>query len=47
MIQMDEKISIEFSGEEFDKIMEYMKLVEATTVQVAIMNAISIALDDN
>ena len=43
---MDEKISIEFTGEEFDKIMQYMNLVEATTVQNAIMNAISIALDE-
>ena len=43
---MEEKISVEFTGEEFDKIMEYMKYSEATTIQNAILNAISIALDD-
>ena len=44
---MEEKINIEFTGEEFDKIMQYMNIVEATTVQNAIMNAISIALDES
>ena len=44
--QMEEKISVEFTGKEFDKIMEYMKCSEATTIQNAILNAISIALDD-
>ena len=43
---MEEKVRIEFTGEEFDHIMQYMNHVEATTVQNAIMNAISIALDD-
>ena len=43
---MEEKISVEFTGEEFEKIMEYMNHVEATTIQSAILNAISIALDD-
>lgn len=43
---MEEKISIEFTGQQFDKIMQYMKLVDAVTVQVAVMNAISIALDE-
>ena len=43
---MDEKVSIEFAGEEFDQIMEYMKMIDAVTVQTAIMNAISIAMDD-
>lgn len=43
---MEEKVSIEFTGEEFDKIMQYMNQVEATTIQNAILNAISIALDD-
>lgn len=43
---MEEKISVEFTGEEFDKIMEYMKCSEAATIQNAILNAISIALDD-
>ena len=43
---MNEKISIEFTGSEFDKIVQYMESVDATTVQNAIMNAISIALDE-
>ena len=43
---MEEKISVEFTDEEFDKIMEYMKYSEATTIQNAILNAISIILDD-
>lgn len=43
---MGEKINIEFTGEEFDKIMEYMKYVDATTVQNAVLNAISIAMDE-
>lgn len=46
MTQMGEKISIDFTGEEFDRIMQYMELSEAVTVQTAIMNAISIALDE-
>ena len=44
---MEEKISVEFTGEEFYKIMEYMKYSEATTIQNAILNAISIAFDNN
>lgn len=43
---MEEKINVEFTGEEFDLILKYMDAVEATTVQNAILNAISIALDD-
>ena len=43
---MNEKVSIEFTGEEFDQIMQYMKLIDAVTVQTAVMNAISIAIDD-
>lgn len=43
---MNEKVSIEFTGEEFDQIMQYMNLIDAVTVQAAIMNAISIAMDD-
>ena len=42
---MSEKKSIEFTGEQFDMIMDYMKLVDAVTVQVAILNAICIATD--
>lgn len=44
--RINEKISIEFTGKEFDYIMQYMKLVEATTVQNAILNAVSIAMDE-
>ena len=43
---MDGKIYVEFSEEEFDLIMKYMKETEAVTVQAAILNAISIATDD-
>ena len=43
---MNEKINIEFSCEDFDLIMKYANLIEADTVQAAIMNAISIALDE-
>ena len=41
----NEKVVIEFTGEEFDMILEYQKEAEATIVQNAIMNAISLALD--
>lgn len=44
---MDGKIQVEFSEEEFDLIMKYMEATEAVTVQAAILNAISIALDDD
>lgn len=44
---MDGKINVEFSEEEFDLIMKYMEASEAVTVQAAILNAISIALDDD
>jgi len=37
---MDGKISIEFTGEQFDQIFAYMKLVDAKTVQEAITFAI-------
>lgn len=43
---MEEKINVEFTGEEFDFIMRYMKESEAVSVQVAILNAISVALDN-
>lgn len=43
---MGEKISIEFTGEELEYIMQYMKLSDAITVQVAILNAVSIAMDE-
>jgi len=44
---MQEKIHVEFSSEQFEEIMRYMKLIEAPTVQCAIMNAISIAFDES
>lgn len=44
-IMSEERIIIEFTGEEFDLIMQYMEFVEATTVQNAVMNAISLAMD--
>ncbi len=43
---MDGKISIEFSIEEFDEILEYQETLENATVQSAILNAIRIAMDD-
>lgn len=39
------EIMIGFSQEELDMIIEYQKVSESVTIQVAIMNAISIALD--
>lgn len=41
----NEKVVIEFTGEELNMILEYQKEAEATTIQNAIMNAISLALD--
>lgn len=43
---MEQRINIEFTEEEYNLIMQYMKSIEATTVQNAILNAISIALDE-
>ena len=43
----DQKILIEFTDKQFAYIMEYMKYSDATTIQNAILNAISIALDDS
>ena len=43
---MEKRINIEFTEEEYNFIMQYMKSIEATTVQNAILNAISIALDE-
>ncbi len=43
---MNENINIEFSDKDFELIMKYANLIEADTVQAAIMNAISIALDN-
>lgn len=38
-------VSIEFTGSEMDLILKYMDAVEAVTVQAAILNAVSLALD--
>ena len=43
---MKEKISIDFTEKEFDFIMQYVTAAEAVSVQAAILNAVSIALDD-
>ena len=40
-----ETVKIEFSGEALDMILEYQEVSEATTIQNAIMNAVSLALD--
>lgn len=40
-----ETVMVEFSGEELDMILEYQEASGATSVQNAIMNAISLALD--
>ena len=37
--------SIDFTGEEMEMILAYMDAAEAVTVQAAILNAISLALD--
>ena len=37
--------SIVFTGEEMEMILAYMDAAEAVTVQAAILNAISLALD--
>ena len=41
----EEIVEVEFSGEDLDMILKYQKLSEATSIQSAIMNAISLALD--
>lgn len=40
MNKTEEKISIEFSGKDFDLIMQYMEYYKAKTVQDAILNAV-------
>lgn len=42
---MLEKISIEFTGEEFDEILKYQETLENATVQSAILNAIRIVTE--
>ena len=42
---MDEKITVEFTGAEFDEILRYQETLDGATVQTAILNAINIALD--
>ena len=43
---MKEKISIDFSEEEFDEILKYQETLENATVQTAILNAIRITMDE-
>jgi hypothetical protein len=43
---MKEIISIDFSSEEFDEILEYQKTLENATAQTAILNAIRIAMEE-
>lgn len=42
---MDEKTMVEFTKEEFDKILQYQEIIEGDTVQDAIINAVNIALE--
>ena len=44
---MDKSYSIDFSAEEYDMIAQYMRQIDAITMQTAILNAISIALDND
>lgn len=39
---MTEKIMVEFTKQDFDKILEYQKEIEADTIQEAIIKAICI-----
>lgn len=41
----DVKINVQFTEEEFDMIQKYQEASDAVTVQAAILNAISLALD--
>lgn len=41
---MDEKVNIEFTKEEFDKIIAYTDQIQAETVQDAIEHAIDLLL---
>lgn len=41
----ENKKFIEFTDKELDMILKYQEFSEATTIQNAIMNAISLALD--
>jgi len=43
---MNDSISIMFSNEQFSEIMKYMQFAEASTIQDAVMNAISLAFND-
>ena len=42
---MDEKISIEFTQDAYKRILQYQEIAGATTVQNAVLNAISLAYD--
>lgn len=41
----DVKINVQFTEEEFNMIQKYQEASDAVTVQAAILNAISLALD--
>lgn len=43
---MEERISIEFTGEEFDEILKYQETLKGATVQTAILNAVRIASEE-
>ena len=38
----EQKIVIEFTNDEFEKILKYMEMIEAETVQEAIVHAVTI-----
>lgn len=40
-----ETVIIEFSGEDLDMILKYQEITGATSIQNAILNAISLSLD--
>lgn len=38
-------MTVQFSGEKLDLILDYQKAIEATSIENAILNAVSLALD--
>lgn len=42
----EEIVEVEFSGEDLDMILKYQEIAGATSIQNAILNAISLALDN-
>lgn len=39
-------MDVHFTTEEYEMIQQYMKYIEAISIQAAILNAVSIALDE-